>query len=96
VSLFRLGHAQFACLPGSRIIVTSTQCADNPSTSARYSALIQERQRGAVFFHELLAHSMVFGGYIVHADGQKTILQFMQELLVGRKIAVVHSPHAST
>jgi hypothetical protein len=33
--LFRLGHAQFACLRGSRIIVASTQCADNPATSAR-------------------------------------------------------------
>jgi hypothetical protein len=34
---------------------------------------------------------MVFGGFIVHADAQKTILQFTQELLIGRKIALVHS-----
>jgi hypothetical protein len=39
---------------------------------------------------------MVFLGFRAHAGGQKTILQFTQELLVGRKLALVHSPHAST
>jgi hypothetical protein len=29
------GQARFACLRRSRIIVTSTECADNPPTSAR-------------------------------------------------------------
>jgi hypothetical protein len=33
---------------------------------------------------------------IVHAGGQKTVLQLTQQLLVGRKISLAHSPHEST
>jgi hypothetical protein len=34
---------------------------------------------------------MGFLGFTAHAGGQKTILQFKQQLLVGRDISLVHS-----